>query len=416
MARAVNRLSPVAVPHKGPGFHADGQGLYLQVKNGGRSWLFRYSINEKARWMGLGAFPDVTLAEARKAAGRCRELLRAGVDPIEARRAEKAAARAAAARSVTFREAAERYIGAHKAGWRNEKHGAQWTSTLETFVYPIFGKLPVQEVDTGLVLKALEPIWTQKHETATRVRQRIEAVLNWATAGELRTGENPARWSGHLENRLPKPKQIRRVNPVKHHEAMPYEALPAFWQDLRQRETISAKALAFTILTAARSGETRGARLGEIDFASNVWTVPGERTKSGDDHRVPLTKEALAILTGLDHLKDAEADVLLFPNSQGKPLSDTAMRKYLQSDMGRLGLTVHGFRSSFREWAAEETNFPWWVAEAAIAHKNGTKTERAYQRRDLLDRRRKLMEAWSRYCVAGTMRASAKVVPLSSAG
>lgn len=408
MARNVDRLAPTALRRKGPGMHPDGRGIYLQVKNGGRSWLFRFMLNGKERWMGLGPYPDVSLADARRGAEGCRRLLREGIDPIEARRQRQQAAQLEAAQSVTFEYCATRYIDAHKAGWRNAKHAAQWSSTLETYAYPVFGSLPVQAIDTGLVTKALDPIWREKTETATRVRQRIEAVLDWATAHDYRGGDNPARWRGHLDKLLPKRSKVQRV---KHHDAMPYAELPEFFAELSKRDTVSAKALTFTILTAARSGETRGATLGELDFVSGVWTVPGERTKSGREHRVPLTGSVGPILRGLDYLGD-DKDALLFPNPRGKPLSDTALRKYLQQNLAKPGLTVHGFRSTFRDWAAERTNFPREVAEAALAHIVRDKTEAAYQRGDMLARRRKLMEAWAKFCTSGAA-STAEVVAIS---
>ena len=411
MARIVEKLSPTALRSKGPGLHSDGRGLYLQVKNGGRSWVLRYMLDGKARHMGLGPYPDVSLADARREAEGCRRLLREGTDPIEARRQRRQAARLDAAQSMTFEDCANRHIDAHKVGWRNAKHAAQWVSTLNTYAYPVFGSLPVQAIDTGLVTKALDPIWGEKPETAARLRQRIEAVLDWATAHGYRSGDNPARWRGHLDKLLPKRSKVRAV---KHHEAMPYVELPEFFTALAQRETVSAKALAFTILTAARSGETRGASSGEIDYDAAIWTVPGERTKSGREHRVPLTDEALAILRGLDYLGE-DKEELLFPNPRGRPLSDTAMRKYLQQGLGRPGLTVHGFRSTFRDWTAERTGFPREVAEAALAHVLRDKTEAAYQRGDMLDRRRKLMEGWAKFCTSGAA-STGEVVALRKAG
>ncbi len=410
MARTVQLLSSTALQSKGPGLHHDGRGLYLQVKNGGRSWVFRYMRDRKARYMGLGPFSDVSLAKARRKAEEARSLLHEGLDPLEARKEEIQAARLLAAKAVTFKQCAEKYIDAHKDGWRNAKHAAQWTSTLETYAFPILGALPVQAIDTGLVMKVLQPIWAKKTETATRLRQRIEAVLNWATTRGFRQGDNPARWRGHLANLLPKASKVHKVT---HFEAMPYAELPAFFADLSKRNTISAKALAFTILTAARSGETRNATLGEIDFRNAIWTVPEGRTKSGREHRVPLTKEALGLLRRLPHLGDDPA-TLLFPNSQDKPLSDTAMRKYLQEDLGKEGLTVHGFRSTFRDWAAECTNVPGEIAEAALGHVNGDETEKAYLRSDMLERRRKLMEMWAKFCTSGAA-SGAKVVPLRKA-
>lgn len=407
MARTVQRLSSTALASKGPGLHHDGRGLYLQVKNGGRSWVLRYMIDGNARYMGLGPFPDVTLANARRKAEESRALLHDDIDPLEARKDQKQAAQVSAAKSVTFKQCAERYIEAQKSGWRNAKHAAQWTSTLEKYAFPILGGLPVQAIDTGLVRKVLDPIWSTKTETASRLRQRIEAVLDWATVNRYRTGDNPARWRGHLDKLLPK---ASKVHKVEHFQSMPYGELPTFFVELSKRDTVSAKALRFTILTAARSGETRHARFREIDFKNAIWTVPKERTKSGREHRVPLTKEALALLRGLPHLSD-DPDTLLFPNSQDKPLSDTAMRKYLVEDMGQEGLTVHGFRSTFRNWVAEQTSVPGEIAEAALSHVNGDKTEAAYLHSDVLDRRRRLMADWARFCGSG-VKPTGKVVAI----
>jgi integrase len=408
MARAVQLLSPTSLQSLGPGLHHDGRGLYLQVKNGGRSWVLRYMHGGKPRYMGLGPFPDVTLAKARRKAEECRALLNDGIDPIDARQERVLTARLAAANSVTFKHAAEQYIDAHKAGWRNAKHAEQWQSTLETYAFPLLSALPVQAIDTGLVIKVLQPIWKEKTETATRLRQRIEAVLDWGKANGYRQGDNPARWRGHLDKLLPK---ASKVHKVAHFEAMPYAELPAFFAHLAKRDTISAKALAFTILTVARSGETRNARLGEVDFKGAIWTVPKERTKSGREHRVPLTKEALSLLRALPHLRNDEPETLLFPNAQDRPLSDTAMRKYLQEDMKKASLTVHGFRSTFRDWAAERTNVPGEIAEAALGHVNGDKTEAAYLHTDFFDRRRKLMEMWAKFCASGAVSSGKKVIP-----
>ncbi len=411
MARHVDRLSPTALRTKGPGLHADGGGLYLQVKRGGRSWVFRFMLNRRAREMGLGAFPAVLLAEARRQAEQCRRLLRDGIDPIDARRRSRQEARLQAARSMTFEDCAKQYIEDRKAGWSNAKHAAQWGATLSTYAYPVFGSLPVQSINMALVKRALSPIWTKKPETASRVRQRVEAVLDWATVHEYRRGDNPAKWRGHLEKVLPKPSKVRAV---KHHAAMPYGELPEFFGALAERDTISAKAMAFTILTAARSGETRAATWGEIDRDNAIWIVPSERTKSGREHRVPMSDEATAVLDGLTRLSDNPGE-LLFPNQQGNPLSDTAMRKYLQSNMGKTGLTVHGFRSTFRDWVAERTRFPREIAEAALAHALRDATEAAYQRGDMLDRRRGLMDAWATFCVSGEA-ADSSVVSIRSAG
>jgi integrase len=397
--RTINNLRPTLLDRLPPGLHHDGRGLYLQVsnKNGGRSWVLRYMINGKARTMGLGSVRDVPLAVARRKRDELRQRIAADdIDPIEVRRQQRQAAQVDAAKAVTFKDCAESYIKANEAGWRNAKHAGQWRATLASYAYPVFGDLPVQAIDTALVVKVLEPIWTTKTETATRVRMRIEAVLNWATVREFRAGDNPARWRGHLEGVLPKPSKVRKI---KHFAAMPYAELPAFYRDLSRRKNTSAKAMAFAILNGGRSTETRLATVGEIDFRSAIWTIPGERTKSGREHRVPLSKEAMALLRGLN--LDDDVDRLLFPNSVGKALSENAMRKYLQEEMGHVGMTVHGFRSTFKDWARERTNFEREVVEAALSHVIGDKTEAAYARGDVLDKRRKLMDAWAKYCASG---------------
>ncbi len=384
---------------KKDGTHHVGNGLYLQVRpdRGAASWVLRYMLRGRARTMGLGPLANWTLAEARERARQHRKLLDDGRDPIEERRTAERAAAEAAAKVVTFEEAARRYIASNEAGWRNAKHAAQWTATLKTYAFPVFGKVDVGAIDTGLVMKVLEPIWKTKTETASRVRQRVQAVLDWATANGHRHGANPARWKGHLDKILP---QRTKVQKQQHFEAMPYAELPAFFADLSARNTMSARAMAWTILTAARSGETRMATVGELDLSAAVWTVPGSRTKSGREHRVPLTQEALAIVSTLGLGTDNTA--LLFPSASGKPLSDTAMRKYLQEEMKRPGLTVHGFRSSFRDWANECTEVAGEIAEAALSHVTGDATERAYRRGDALDRRRKLMEMWATFCTTPT--------------
>lgn len=399
------KASPMRVP--------DGRGLYLEVhRNGTPSWVFRYTlpklngagvrVGSRERWAGLGSYPAVSLAEARDAADEMRRLLRAGQDPIEHRKREREARqeaeRQAAAGAVTFRQVAENYIEAHRAGWRNAKHAAQWGTTLETYTYSHFGDTPVRDIDVEMILRALRPIWTEKPETATRVRQRIEAVLDSATARGLRTGENPARWRGHLDKLLPK---RSKVAAVKHHAAMSYDALPAFWTDLSARDAMSARALAFTVLTASRSGEVRGATWGELDFDRALWTVPADRMKSRRSHRVPLPDIAVEILRSVEP-KNAEANALIFPGSRGKPMSENTMRKYLIEDLEQPGLTVHGFRSTFRDWCGEETSFPRELAELSLAHVIHDDTEAAYRRGDALDRRRKLMDAWASFCTSAS--------------
>jgi integrase len=368
--------------------HGDGGNLWLQVtETGARTWLFRFRHAGKARAMGLGPLHTVSLAEARTKARECRRSLLEGIDPLEARRAARAEERLAAATALTFRECAERYIATHRAGWKNPKHAAQWVATLATYVYPVFGTLPVEAVDVGLVMRAIEPIWAAKPETAGRVRGRIEAVIDWATARGYRTGENPARWKGHLENLLPR---RAKVAAVKHHAALPYAALPNFMAELRAREGVAARALEFAILTAGRTGEVLGAKWSEIDLEGRLWVVPAGRMKAEREWRVPLSEPAAAILRGL-------------PRGRGDQvfgLSNMALLMLLRR-MGRSDLTVHGFRSTFSDWCAEQTNTPSEVREMALAHVVGDKVEAAYRRGDLFEKRRQLAEAWARFCDGG---------------
>ena len=377
---------------KTPGMYGDGGGLWLQVSGkGGKSWVFRYTLKGKSREMGLGPVSTFTLAEARDKALTCRKLCYEGIDPIEIRRGQRQDAAVEAAKAITFRTCAEGYIEAHKAGWRNDKHAAQWSATLATYAFPVFGDLPVQAVDTGLVLKALEVIWNTKPETATRVRGRIESVLDWAATRDYRRGENPARWKGHLQNLLPKRSKVRKVE---HHAALAFKNVPEFMQSVAAQPGTAAKLMAFTILTAARTGEALGARWSEIDLEAGIWTVPAGRMKAGAEHRVPLSAAALAILAEMQGL-DAE---FVFPGGRrGKPLSNMAMLVLLRR-MERSDLTVHGFRSSFRDWASETTDFPSEVVEMALAHTVESKVERAYRRGDLFEKRRELMAAWASFC------------------
>jgi integrase len=396
MARTTGRLTALQVGRATgrPGMHPDGGGLYLQVTKSGASWIYRYMLNGRAREMGLGPLAIFGLQEARAKALDARRLRHEGIDPIEARKGVRARERLDAAKAMTFKQCAESYIKAHRAGWRNVKHAAQWEATLATYAEPIIGALPVQAIDTALVLKVIEPLWTSKPETASRLRGRIESILNWATARGYRAGENPARWRGHLDNLLPARSKVRKVE---HHAALPYAELPNFLIVLRQQEGTAARALEFTILTAARTGETIGATQAEINGAGRIWTVPADRMKAGKDHRVPLSRRALAIL---DEGKTVRTDgnEFLFPGGKrGKSLSNMAMTEVLRR-MGRGDITVHGFRSTFRDWAAERTNFPSEVVEMALAHTVGDKVEAAYRRGDLFEKRRRLMEAWAEFC------------------
>ena len=406
MARTINKLTALAVSQaKRRGYYGDGGGLFLQVSAGGaKSWVFRFKVDGKLREMGLGPTHTISLAEAREKALGCRKARLDGRDPIDERKASRLAAKLDAAKAMTFRACAERYIAAHKAGWRNPKHAAQWPATLGTYVYPVMGALPVQAVDVGLVLKAIESIWTTKPETAGRVRGRIESVLDWAAARGYRQGENPARWRGHLENLLPQKAKVRRVE---HHAALPYVEIAGFMAALRQQEGIAARALEFAILTAARTGEVIGARWEEISLAEKLWTVPGERMKAGKEHRVPLSAPALAILDDLAKVREGE---FVFPGGRrGRPISNMAMLMTLRR-MKRDDLTAHGFRSSFRDWAAERTTFPAEVAEMALAHTVSDKVEAAYRRGDLFQKRRQLAEAWAKFC--SMPPAAGRVVPL----
>lgn len=378
---------------KTPGMYGDGGGLWLQVTgNGAKSWIFRFTLRGRSREMGLGSANTFSLSEARDKALACRKLCAEGLDPIEVRDRQRQDAAIEAAKAVTFQDCATRYIDAHKAGWRNPKHAAQWTATLTTYAYPIFGDFPVQAIDTALVMRAVEPIWVMKNEKASRLRGRIEAILDWAATRGFRIGENPARWKGHLANLLPKQSRVRRVE---HHAALPFSEVPNFLRTLAGQPGSGARALAFTILTAARTGEVIGARWPEIDMDAQLWTVPAQRMKAGAEHRVPLSAPALGILTAL---AERRSDDFVFPGGKwGRPLSNMAMLKVLER-MGRSDITVHGFRSAFRDWASETTNVPSEVVEMALAHTIESKVEAAYRRGDLLAKRRALMDGWAAYC------------------
>jgi integrase len=419
MPKRAAGLTAAKVRTAKPGRYVDGDGLMLFVRSpDARFWLLRYSHGGKRREAGLGRAGegpnDVTLAEARQKAADMRRLLKAGIDPLAQRDADaaavKAAAQEAAAHAMTFREVADLYLNAHNAGWRNAKHRMQWRNTLATYADPHMGDLPAGDVETAHVMAALEPIWTTKPETATRVRGRIEAVLDYAKARGWRTGENPARWRGHLANLLPARDKVARVE---HHAALPWRDVGAFMVALGEREagSVAALALRLTILTAARSGEVLGARWAEIDTTEAVWTVPAERMKAGREHRVPLTDAALTELRQVAELRtNNAADAFVFPGQKpSKGLSVMAMAMVLRR-MDRGDLTVHGFRSSFRDWCAEQTSFDRDTAEAALAHTLRDKTEAAYRRGDLFDKRRRLMEAWAAFCACPTM--PAEVVPI----
>jgi integrase len=417
MARQQQRLSALQVTKlTKPGLYGDGGGLTLQITpTGAKSWLFRYMVAGKSFGMGLGPTHTVSLAEARQKALDARKLLIDGINPLVAKKQNQIAAALADAKMMTFDQCAEAYILAHKAGWKNAKHGDQWTNTLNTYASPVFGHLPVAEIDTGLVVKCLAPIWESKTETASRVRGRIESVLGWATTSGYRTGENPARWKGHLENLLA---TISKSSRTKNHPSLPWQRIGAFMSALRARAGVAPRAVEFAILTACRSGEVRGARWSEFDTAGKVWTIPAERMKAKREHEVPLSDAALALLESLP--KDSE---IVFAGTKGQPLSDMSLTavirrmngddKPLWTDANGEGVTVHGFRSSFRMWAAETTNYPREVAEHALAHQLPDAVERAYQRGSQFAKRAALMAEWAVYCA--TVPTDAVIKPIRGA-
>lgn len=410
MAKEVRRLDAKSVEkEKKPGYHFDGEGLYLQVGTAGtKSWIFRYTLNGKAREMGLGRYPRYPLAEARGKASDAHKLLDDHIDPIEARDALRAQKRVQDAKVVLFAECAERYIAAHRSGWRNPKHAAQWTATIETYANPVLGPMPVQDVGTGHILRVLEPIWTTKPETASRLRGRIERILDWAKGREYRTGDNPARWRGHLDNQLAQPGKVRRVES---HAALPYAKIGAFIVDLRAQEGTAARAMEFTILDASRTAETIGAKPEEFDLDERIWTIPGERMKAGREHRVPLSARAVAIVKA-ELAAHPESDYVFPGRFDGTALSNMAMLELLKR-MGHEDLTVHGFRSTFKDWTAECTAYSNEVSEMALAHTISDKTEAAYRRGDLFEKRRRLMNDWAKFC--DTPKAGAKVSPIRKA-
>ncbi|GJI89802.1 tyrosine-type recombinase/integrase [Duganella hordei] len=402
MRRQQQRLTALQVSKLSkPGLYGDGGGLTLQITSGGaKSWLLRYMIAGKAYGMGLGPTHTVSLAEARQKALSARKLIIDGINPLAAKKQDQVAAALANAKMMTFDQCAAAYILAHKAGWKNAKHIDQWTNTLNTYASPVFGHLPVADVDTGLVVKCLSPIWEAKTETASRLRGRIESVLGWATTSGYRTGENPARWKGHLDNLLA---TISKTSRTKHHPSLPWQNIGAFMSALRARDGASARAVEFAILTACRSGEVRGARWTEFDIENKVWTIPAERMKAKRQHEVPLSDSALALLKSIPMGGD-----FVFAGTKAQQLSDmslTAVIRRMNSgeqptwiDSNGEGITVHGFRSSFRMWAAEATSYPREVAEHALAHQLPDAVERAYQRGSQFAKRAALMSDWTIYC------------------
>lgn len=387
-----------------PGAFADEAGLYLKIgPTGAASWQYRFQINGKRRMMGLGACAVVTLAEARDKAADARKQVKAGIDPLEAAKAAEIEAQAEA-RTVTFKELAREYIADHRAGWRSAKHAQQWENTLETYVFKKIGGKHPAAITTEDVLGVLKPIWTKKPETASRVRNRIELIIDAARAKGFSAAANPAAWRGHLDKLLPK-----RTNATRgHHAAMSYQAIPAFFARLTDdRTSLSSVALQVTILTACRTSEVLLAEWSEFDLENRMWIIPGERMKAGRPHRVPLSDTVLALLNGIK----GRSKQYVFPGARtGRPLSNMAMTSVLRN-LGHNDLTVHGFRSTFRDWCAEETHYANIIAEQALAHTVGDKVEAAYRRGDLLEKRRALMADWASYC---TTKPAANVIPIGS--
>tara|TARA_R110000868_G_scaffold34144_3_gene123445 strand:- start:8671 stop:9924 length:1254 start_codon:yes stop_codon:yes gene_type:complete len=409
-----NVLTSLSVKNAKPGRHADGGGLHLLVKeSGARSWVYRFMLSGKSRDIGLGtAGPDgISLSDARDARDALRLKVKAGIDPLEERQRDAAealaAVQAAQVARITFKAVAETYISANEGSWRNDKHRQQWKNTLATYVYPVIGELPVADVSTAHVLQILEPIWKDKAETASRVRGRIETILDAAKARGYRDGENPARWRGHIAQILPVRSRLTRG----HHKAMRYVEIPAFVSALHEREAVTALALEFAILTTARTGEVIGAKWDEVDLDKAIWAIPASRMKAGKEHRVPLSPRAVEVLRVMEGI----GSEWLFPASKSGAMSGMAMTMLLRRM--KVDVTVHGFRSGFRDWAAECTGYAHEVAEMALAHTIENKVERAYRRGDMFDKRRRLMNDWASYCVGGGIL-DAIVTPLrkSAAG
>lgn len=389
-AKELGALAVSRIERRGINFVGGVAGLGLNVtKSGSKSWVLRYQVAGRRRDMGLGGYPDVPLATAKELARAARLKLSQGIDPIQESREKKSAMVAAQLSAVTFKKAAEQYVEAHEAGWRNAKHSQQWRNTIETYANPVIGRLLVQDVRLQHVLSILEPIWRTKTETASRLRNRIELVLDWAAARGLRDGPNPARWKGHLDKLLPAPS---RVATKSHHRALPFSEAPAFMRRLRRQAGVGARALEFLVLTAARSGEVRGAKWDEFDESTATWTVPAGRMKAGREHRVPLSGTALALLR---RQRETSVSDFVFPGAGEGPLSDMTLSAVLK----RMGVDAvpHGFRSTFRDWCAEATNYANELGEMALAHTVADKVEAAYRRGDLFVKRRSLMDDWAAY-------------------
>ena len=406
MTRTLNRLSALKVARaKQPGMYADGGGLYLRVAEGGsKQWVFRYAVGTRDRDMGLGPVHTLTLPEAREKAREARLLRLEGIDPIEAKGARMAALKAADARAMTFKQCAEGFIRDNEASWTSARHRQEWVGSLVRLVYPTLGSLPVAAIDTPLVLKVLKPIWEKTPETASRVRGRIENVLGWATVHHYRAGDNPARWGGLLEHALPARSKIAKVE---HHAALPYAEIGAFVAELRQDSGVAAACLQFITLTAARLDEARSATWDEIDLPNRIWIVPARRMKADKEHRVPLSAGAVVILKQMQEIRQSD---YVFPGRlEGRPIGDNTIWRLAKEAAGS-DITIHGLRSSFRDWAAERTSFPREVAEMALAHAIPNAVEAAYRRGDLFEKRRRLMDAWAEFCAKPSHRGEVVVI------
>lgn len=382
-----------------PGHHSAGgvKGLYIYItQNGAKSWVLRTMVGSKRRHMGLGAYPTVGLAAAREKARLAHEKIQEGIDPIAHKRHAQTQLKAQQANNITFETATITYIQTHGDSWRNPKHRAQWESTLRTYAFPIIGALHVSDIHQEHVLQVLEPIWKTKTETASRLRGRIENVLDWASTRKYRTGENPARWKGHLDKLLPPPRKIQKIE---HQRSLPVGELPSFMTDLAKRNGFSPRALEFAILCASRSGEVRGAIWNEMDLERRIWTIPAERMKAQKEHRVPLSTQAVEMLMRQPRVLDSP---YIFPSPSAKILSDMALVKVTR-DM-KVDAVPHGFRSTFRNWVAEHTQYPRELAEQSLAHTLESKVEAAYLRSDVLERRRALMQDWANYCLPRTIK------------
>lgn len=409
MPKKAKALTPALVKRlTRPGLHAVGgvDGLRLQVSDAGaRSWILRATVGNRRPDIGLGGYPDVSLERAREQAREIRDQIRQGIDPLAARRAARDALAAGQAKRITFAQAAKQAHAKRKAEFKNGKHAAQWINTLTTYAFPTLGALPVDQIEMPHVLAVLEPIWLTKTETATRVRQRVEAVLSWAAASGYRSGTNPAAWQGNLEHALPKARKVKRV---RHHPALPWAEMGAFTKALRSRPGVAARALEFAILTAARSSEVRLARWSEIDLDKRLWTIPAERIKAGKLHRVPLSDRAVEILKALPR---SDATDLVFLGVRNRALSENTLGEVATAIQP--GITVHGFRSSFKDWARSSTSYADEVSELALAHVNDDTTRAAYARDELLPKRTRLMRDWAKYCA--TIPKKGNVVGIGSA-